>query len=232
MLIVARPTIQEETGKMLKYQLADNGKRGGGSEVATVGKLFFNGNAVFELPVKVQSLESDTPGEGRRWRVLWAGGALPEPKLTALANVGPANPREFTEVTSTTEVVAPLTNATGGASVRIEDGAGVHVPRLVAVRSGESYKGDDWIGLRMREASVVRGIGVLPVFAGSKTHTSARGTPGVVSCGSPAPGTLAIEGSVRCCPRWAGVMKARAGEPANTISRGSSPTSSVRATRP
>src|SRR5712691_204553 len=82
-------------------------------------------------------------------------------KLTALANVGPANPREFTEVTSTTEVVAPLTNATGGASVRIEDGAGVHVPRLVAVRSGESYKGDDWIGLRMREASVVRGIGVL-----------------------------------------------------------------------
>src|SRR5467141_826973 len=43
-------------------------------------------------------------------------------KLTALANVGPANPREFTEVTSTTEVVAPLTNATGGASVRIEDG--------------------------------------------------------------------------------------------------------------
>src|SRR6266700_639275 len=53
-------------------------------------------------------------------------------KLTALANVGPANPREFTEVTSTTEVVAPLTNATGGASVRIEDGTGVHVPRLVA----------------------------------------------------------------------------------------------------
>ena len=27
-------------------------------------------------------------------------------KLTALVNVGPANPREFTEVTSTTEVLA------------------------------------------------------------------------------------------------------------------------------
>ena len=27
-------------------------------------------------------------------------------------------------------------------------------------------KGDDWIGLKMREASVVRGIGVLPMFAG------------------------------------------------------------------
>jgi hypothetical protein len=87
-------------------------------------------------------------------------------KLTALANVGPANPREFTEVTSTTEVLAPLVNATGGGAVRIEDGTGVHLPRVVAVRGGDTYKGDDWIGLKMREASVVRGIGVLPVFAG------------------------------------------------------------------
>jgi hypothetical protein len=34
------------------------------------------------------------------------------------------------------------------------------------VRSGGTYSGDDWIGLKMRDASVVRGIGVLPVFAG------------------------------------------------------------------
>jgi hypothetical protein len=87
-------------------------------------------------------------------------------KLTALANVGPANPREFTEVTSTTDVLSPLTNATGGDAVRIEEGSGVHLPRVVAVRSSDTYKGDDWIGLKMREASVVRGIGVLPVFAG------------------------------------------------------------------
>jgi hypothetical protein len=87
-------------------------------------------------------------------------------KLTALANVGPANPREFTEVTSTPDVLSPLTNATGGDAVRIEDGSGVHLPRVVAVRSSDTYKGDDWIGLKMREASVVRGIGVLPVFAG------------------------------------------------------------------
>jgi hypothetical protein len=86
--------------------------------------------------------------------------------LNALANVGPANPREFTEVTSTTEVLAPLVNATGGDAVRIEDRSGVHLPRIVAVRSSDTYKGDDWLGLRIREASVVRGIGVLPVFAG------------------------------------------------------------------
>jgi hypothetical protein len=86
--------------------------------------------------------------------------------LNALANVGPANPREFTEVTSTTDVLGPLANATGGDVVRIEDGSGVHLPRIVAVRSSDAYKGDDWLGLRVREASVVRGIGVLPVFAG------------------------------------------------------------------
>jgi hypothetical protein len=86
--------------------------------------------------------------------------------LNALANVGPANPREFTEVTSTSEVMAPLVTATGGEAVRIEDGSGVHVPRIIGVRSSETYKGDDWLGLRMRESSVVRGIGVLPVFGG------------------------------------------------------------------
>jgi hypothetical protein len=86
--------------------------------------------------------------------------------LNALANVGPPNPREFTEVTSTTEVLAPLANATGGDAVRVEDGSGVHVPRILAVRSSDTFRGDDWLGLRIREASVVRGIGVLPVFAG------------------------------------------------------------------
>jgi hypothetical protein len=86
--------------------------------------------------------------------------------LNALANVGPANPREFTEVTSTTEVLAPLANATGGGVVRAENGSGVHLPRIVAMRSSDTYHGADWLGLRTREASVVRGIGVLPVFAG------------------------------------------------------------------
>jgi hypothetical protein len=87
-------------------------------------------------------------------------------KLNALVNIGPANPLEYAEVTSTTAVMSPLTDATGGASQRLDDGSGLHVPRIVAVRSGDTYKGDDWIGLKMRDASVVRGIGVLPVFSG------------------------------------------------------------------
>ncbi len=87
-------------------------------------------------------------------------------KLNALVNIGPANPREFAEVTSTTDVMAPIANATGGSARRLDDGNGLDVPRIVAVRSGGTYSGDNWIGLKMRDASVVRGIGVLPVFAG------------------------------------------------------------------
>ena len=87
-------------------------------------------------------------------------------KLTALANVGPANPREFAEVTSTTEVLRALSNATGGDARRLEDGNSLDVPRVVPVRTTSTFKGDDWIGLKMRDVSVVRGIGVLPIFAG------------------------------------------------------------------
>src|ERR1700704_5270401 len=87
-------------------------------------------------------------------------------KLTALVNVGPANPREFSEVTSTPDVIAPLANATGGDSRRVTDASGLHMPRIVAVRSSDTYKGEDWLGVKMRDASVVRGIGVLPMFAG------------------------------------------------------------------
>ena len=87
-------------------------------------------------------------------------------KLTALVNVGPANPREFQEVTSTTEVLAKLAAATGGDARRLSDGGSLIVPRVLPVRTSSTFKGDDWIGLKMRDVSVVRGIGVLPVFAG------------------------------------------------------------------
>lgn len=87
--------------------------------------------------------------------------------LKALVNVGPANPKEFAEVTSTTELLGPLSQATGGDSRRLVTSSALEVPRIVAVRaSASTFRGDGWMGIRMREASVVRGIGVLPIFAG------------------------------------------------------------------
>jgi outer membrane protein assembly factor BamB len=38
-----------KTGKWLRYQLAENGKKGGGAQVAAIGKYFFNGGSAFLL---------------------------------------------------------------------------------------------------------------------------------------------------------------------------------------
>jgi hypothetical protein len=87
--------------------------------------------------------------------------------LKALINVGPINPREFSEVTSTTEMLRPLALSTGGDARRVVDGSGgIELPRIVPVRATSVFHGDGWMGVRMRDASVVRGVGVLPLFAG------------------------------------------------------------------
>ena len=69
-------------------------------------------------------------------------------------------------MTSSTEPLRPLTQATGGDIVRLINGSGVALPRILPVRASSIYHGDGWLGLKMHEASVVRGIGVLPIFAG------------------------------------------------------------------
>jgi hypothetical protein len=86
--------------------------------------------------------------------------------LKALINVGPINPKEFSEVTSTTELLKPLAQATGGDARRVVDGSGIDLPRIVPVRASSIFRGDGWMGVKMRDASVVRGVGVLPIFAG------------------------------------------------------------------
>ena len=58
-------------------------------------------------------------------------------KLTTLVNIGPANPREFAEVTSTTDVIQPLANVTGGDARRVTDG----VQRIVAAHSRDALEG-------------------------------------------------------------------------------------------
>jgi len=86
-------------------------------------------------------------------------------KLTALVNLGPLNPREYLEVTSTRGVLLPLANGTGGGVLRLADLSG-GAPRIAQIRAAERFAGPDWLGLKMRDASVVRGLGLFPLFAG------------------------------------------------------------------
>jgi outer membrane protein assembly factor BamB len=41
--------LDRRSGKLLRYQLNDNNRKGGGTDVAAMGKVFFNGGAVFEV---------------------------------------------------------------------------------------------------------------------------------------------------------------------------------------
>jgi hypothetical protein len=86
-------------------------------------------------------------------------------KFTALVNLGPLNPREYLEVTSTREIMLPLANGTGGGVLRLADLSG-GAPRIAQIRSAERFAGPDWLGIKMRDASVVRGLGLFPLFAG------------------------------------------------------------------
>src|SRR5256885_13358913 len=64
-------------------------------------------------------------------------------------------------------MLAQSADAPGEEARRIANAYGaLNIPRIIGVLSSDTYKGDDWLGLKMRDASVVRGIGVLPLFAG------------------------------------------------------------------
>src|SRR6201994_372642 len=116
---------------------------------------------------KELTLTAGDPGE---WHAAMPANELglwqaPDGTLKGLINVGPTNPKEFSEVTSTTEMLKPLAQATGGDARRVVDGSSLDMPRIVAVRSSSVFNGDGWMGVKMRDASVVKGVGVFPVFA-------------------------------------------------------------------
>lgn len=82
---------------------------------------------------------------------------------TALAQIGPANPRELAAVISTTELLKPIAIATGGSIVRLENSG---VPRIVTTGKNATLKGNGWIGLPRTQASVLNGVFQIPLFYG------------------------------------------------------------------
>src|SRR5581483_8356094 len=114
------------------------------------------------------TLAAGEPGE---WRATIPANELglwqaTDGTLKPLINVGPTIPKEFSEVTSTPDMLKPLALATGGDAKRVVDGSSIDLPRIVPVRATSTFHGDGWMGVQMRDASVVKGVGVLPIFAG------------------------------------------------------------------
>jgi len=90
-------------------------------------------------------------------------------ELSAVTLVGAANSREFSKVTATTEPLDPIAEATGGGQFWMggtNDAASRDMPRLAMMASTSRYYGGNWLGLRDREAYVVRGVQYTPMLAG------------------------------------------------------------------
>lgn len=87
--------------------------------------------------------------------------------LTALAHVGPVNAPEFQEVVSTEKLLKPAADATGGSVRRLATpSGGMALPAIVPVRASAQAAGDDWIGLRTTDDSVLKAVSRVPLFGG------------------------------------------------------------------
>lgn len=88
--------------------------------------------------------------------------------LSTLAHVGPVNSPEFTDVLSTPDKLKPVAEAVGGSVRRLasSDPAGVDLPSVVPVRPSAQASGNDWIGLRNTEDSVLKSVSSVPLFGG------------------------------------------------------------------
>lgn len=89
--------------------------------------------------------------------------------LTTLAHVGPVDAPEFADNVSTAAKLNPLTQETGGGARRLRatpDQASIEIPNIVASRGMASASGDNWIGLRPTNETVLKSVDRLPLFSG------------------------------------------------------------------
>ncbi len=77
-----------------------------------------------------------------------------------MAAAGALNPIEFSDINATTELLAPLSTATGGALRWLDKG----VPHLRRIAPGRNAAGRDWVGLTANGDYVVTGVNVVPLL--------------------------------------------------------------------
>jgi len=115
------------------------------------------------------TLQPKSPG-------LWQGTFTPdetglykanEGSLSAFASVGPSNPREYQDVISTLDRLAPLTESTGGSVRRIAQNKGdIKIPTLIARAESSRYAGDDFIALKDTKSETLIGLSLYPLLQG------------------------------------------------------------------
>jgi hypothetical protein len=117
------------------------------------------------------SLAQTSPG---LWQAQWDAEEvglhrLTDGTLSAVAAVGNANNRELRDIRATTELLEPISQATGSGlywlSGERADVETATVPRVRMVTSGRRMAGNNWLGLRDNEAYIVRALRSLPLYS-------------------------------------------------------------------
>jgi hypothetical protein len=130
-------------------------------------------------PVEIRGPDGETRTvtlekvEDGRWRAK-VGADVPglyrvtSGKLSAVAHIGAVNSRELTEVTTSREPLSPVLDETGGGAFwqPDADAENVDLPRISVVSQSRKMHGDDWAGIRDRNAHMVTGVKYTPLYAG------------------------------------------------------------------
>ena len=85
--------------------------------------------------------------------------------LEAVALNGPANPKEYADLQSSTTILEPFANETGGGVFRLNE-AGTNLPDIRRVSARANAAGAGWLGLRERGAYAVRSSTSQPLLPG------------------------------------------------------------------
>ncbi|MEM9667483.1 MAG: hypothetical protein AAF950_01045 [Pseudomonadota bacterium] len=86
-------------------------------------------------------------------------------ELEAVALNGPANPREYVDLRSVTDILEPVAQSTGGGVYRLNE-AGSNLPDIRRVSRRAQATGSNWLGLRERDAYAVRDSRSMPLLPG------------------------------------------------------------------
>ncbi|MEM6412350.1 MAG: hypothetical protein AAF683_12530, partial [Pseudomonadota bacterium] len=102
---------------------------------------------------------ADVPIDGLGLYRAYAG------ELEAVALNGPANPREYVNLRSVTDLLEPVSSSTGGGVFRLNE-AGTNLPDIRRVSRRGQAAGTGWLGLRERDAYAVRDSRSRPLMPG------------------------------------------------------------------
>jgi hypothetical protein len=114
--------------------------------------------------------------------------------VSSFINIGPANPKEFVNTISSTEIIKNFVSGTGGSVARVgETPQTLKLPRveqLDAKQTANGAAGPDWIGVHMRDASNLKDTNRTPfippwlalvmavgLYAGARWREGELGSP-------------------------------------------------------